>query len=420
MKGLKKVFGVLFCLTFIFTGCGSTYDGAKSDYANGGGYYEAPGSVNSAGIYGEDSDYFYEPSDSYEGSYDSPSAGAGEDVRAGRKLIRTVSLKVETMDFDALLSYVQSRTQELGGYVEKLNSDNGSSYYGTNYSGSGYRNERNASLTLRIPKSNLDIFLSQVAENGNITSRSEQETDVTLDYVDLDSHKDVLLAEQERLLSFLEQAETVEEMIMLESRLSEVRYQIESMERQLRTYDNQIEYSTVYLNITEVVELTPVPVRQQTTWERIGDGFMTSLKNIGKGFREFFVWFVTALPYLVLLAVIILLITVFTVLGVKRGAAKRRKRAEEYRQRQQAYMRQMQAQGMPPAPAAAHMQNMAAMQARQPAVQQGQAAQNAAPMPAVQQGQAAQNGAPMPAVQQGQAAQNAASAPAVQQGGTNE
>ncbi len=114
------------------------------------------------------------------------------------------------------------------------------------------------------------MFLSQVAENGNITSRSEQETDVTLDYVDLDSHKAVLLAEQERLLSFLEQAETVEEMIMLESRLSEVRYQIESMERQLRTYDNQVEYSTVYLSITEVVELTPVPVRQQTTWERIG------------------------------------------------------------------------------------------------------------------------------------------------------
>lgn len=385
MKGLKKVFLALLCLTFIFAGCGSTYD-SKSDYSNGGsGYYATPDAANGAGIYTEDSDYFYEPSDSYEGSYESSFAGSGENARAGRKLIRTVSLQVETMDFDALLSYVQSRTQELGGYVEKLNSDNGSSYYSTNYSGSGYRNERNASLTLRIPKSNLDMFLSQVAENGNITSRSEQETDVTLDYVDLDSHKAVLLAEQERLLSFLEQAETVEEMIMLESRLSEVRYQIESMERQLRTYDNQVEYSTVYLSITEVVELTPVPVRQQTTWERIGDGFMSSLKNIGKGFREFFVWFVTALPYLVLLAAAILLITVFTILGVKRSAAKRKKRAEAYRQRQQEYMRQMQAQGMSPVQAAAHMQNMTA-QVRQPAVQQGQTVQNAAPAPMTQQG----------------------------------
>ncbi|MDE6064165.1 MAG: DUF4349 domain-containing protein, partial [Lachnospiraceae bacterium] len=180
-----------------------------------------------------------------------------------------------------------------------------------------------------------------------ITSRSEREVDVTLDYVDLDSHKAVLLAEQERLLSFLEQAETVEEMIMLESRLSEVRYQIESMERQLRTYDNQIEYSTVYLDITEVVELTPVPVKQPTTWERISGGFMDSLKNIGKGFREFFVWFIITLPYLVLFAVIILLIVLFTVIGVKKGAAKRKKRAEEFMRQQQEYMKQMQ-QGRQP------------------------------------------------------------------------
>ncbi len=112
---------------------------------------------------------------------------------------------------------------------------------------------------------------------------------------------------------------------------------------------------------------------------------MSSLKNIGKGFREFFVWFVTALPYLVLLAAAILLITVFTILGVKRSAAKRKKRAEAYRQRQQEYMRQMQAQGMSPVQAAAHMQNMTA-QVRQPTVQQGQTVQNAAPAPMTQQG----------------------------------
>lgn len=335
---MKKIFFAAALLAFVLAGCGSSYDSGSSNYTNGG-YYAAPDSVNSAGIYTEaDYDYGYDSSESYE----SPSAEAGGDVRTGRKLIRTVNLQVETMDFDALLSYVQNRTQELGGYVESLNSNNGSSYYGSSYSGSGYRNDRTASMTLRIPKNNLDSFLVQVEENSNITSRSEREVDVTLDYVDLDSHKAVLLAEQERLLSFLEQAETVEDMIMLESRLSEVRYQIESMESRLRTYDNQIEYSTVYLNITEVVELTPVPVKQPTTWERISGGFMNSLKNIGRGFKEFFIGFVIALPYLVLLAVIILLIVLFTVLGVKRGAAKRKKRAEAFMRQQQEYMKQLQ------------------------------------------------------------------------------
>lgn len=337
---MKKAFLAAALLAFVLAGCGSSYDSKSGNYTNGsGGYYATQGTADNMGYYeGADYDFGYESSESYE----SPSAEAGGDVRAGRKLIRTVNLEVETMDFDALLSYLENRTQELGGYVESLNSYNGSSYYSTSYSGSGYRNNRTASLTLRIPKNNLDSFLVQVAENSNITNRSEREVDVTLDYVDLDSHKDVLLAEQERLLSFLEQAETVEEMIMLESRLSEVRYQIESMERQLRTYDNQIDYSTVYLSITEVVELTPAPLKQPTTWERISNGFMNSLKDIGKGFREFFVWFVITLPYLVLFAVIILVIVLFTVLGVKKGAAKRKKRAEEFMRQQQEYMKQMQ------------------------------------------------------------------------------
>ncbi|MBD5480729.1 MAG: DUF4349 domain-containing protein [Lachnospiraceae bacterium] len=396
---MKKAFLAAALLAFVLAGCGSSYDNKSGSYTNGGsGYYATQDASYSAG-FDADYDFGYESSEAYENT----SAESGSDVRAGRKLIRTVNLQVETMDFDSLLSYLENRTQELGGYVESLNSYNGSSYNSTSYSGSGYRNNRTASLTLRIPKNNLDSFLVQVAENSNITSRSEREVDVTLDYVDLDSHKAVLLAEQERLLSFLEQAETVEEMIMLESRLSEVRYQIESMERQLRTYDNQIEYSTVYLDITEVVELTPVPVKQPTTWERISNGFMDSLKNIGKGFREFFVWFIVTLPYLVLFAVIILVIVLFTVLGVKKGAAKRKKRAEAFMRQQQEYMKQMQ-------------------QNRQLSGQNVQTGQNAQ----IGQAQAVQNGAQpsAPNAQTMQAAPQSTQSPAqgsqTGQGGSNE
>ena len=55
-----------------------------------------------------------------------------------------------------------------------------------------------------------------------------------------------------KLPQLLEKAETVADIIEIESRLSEVRYQIESMESQLRTIDNQVNYSTVYININEV------------------------------------------------------------------------------------------------------------------------------------------------------------------------
>ena len=314
MRGKKlKTLLMGLILALVWTGCGSASSdkttSAESYYGNG----MAPGAMDN-GIY-------------YEGEMEagSSSVNSSESVRAGRKLIRTVHLDVETMDFDNLLSYVKNKTAELGGYVESMDIYNGSSYYTYSYSGTGYRNNRSGSLTLRIPKDNLDSFLTVVEDNSNITNRSEQEKDVTLDYVDLDSHKAVLVAEQERLLVLMEQAQTMEDIIVLESRLSEIRYQIESMESQLRTYDNQIEYSTVYLSITEVVELTQVEPVELTTWERISQGFMESLENIGIGFKEFFIYFIIAIPYLILVAVFVLLILGIVLFCVKKGTSKHKK-----------------------------------------------------------------------------------------------
>ena len=199
---------------------------------------------------------------------------------------------------------------------------------------------------MRIPKSNLDAFLGDVAENSNITSRSEQERDVTTSYVDLESHKKVLLTEQERLMTYLEQAESIEEMMTIESRLSDIRYQLESMESQLRTYDSQIEYSTVSLYISEVVELTPVETKEQTTWERISEGFLRSLRNVGRGFREFFIGFVVALPYLLVTVLIVGVLFGIIYAIVKKSNAKHAKKMAE---RQAAYYQNMQAGGTAPA-----------------------------------------------------------------------
>lgn len=247
-------------------------------------------------------------------------------ARAGRKLIKTANLSVETLEFDSLLTYIENKTNELGGYVENMDVYNGSSYSRYGYSGTGYRRDRNASLTLRIPSDKLDGFLTYVEENGNIVSRSEREVDVTLDYVDLESHKKTLLTEQDRLLELLTVAETLEDIITLESRLSDVRYQIESMESRLRTYDNQITYSTIYLDISEVVELTPVEPEEQTVWQRMSEGFADSLTSIGNGVKEFFVWFVVSLPYLLLIALVVFCIVRVIMHISKKQNAKRDRR----------------------------------------------------------------------------------------------
>lgn len=245
--------------------------------------------------------------------------GGTEEFNTQRKLIKNVNLQVETETFDELLATVEEKTQKAGGYIEQSYTYNGSNYYG------GGR--RNASLTIRIPAERLDDFLSSVSEVSNVISRNESVTDVTLQYVDLESHKKALQAEQDRLLELLEKAETIEDIISLESRLSEVRYQIESMESQLRTMDNQVSYSTVELYIDEVEKLTPV--KEQTAWQKISVGFSKSLHNIGNGLVNFGIGVIISLPYLILWAVIILLIVSISMFIIKRHRKKAQKKMEE-------------------------------------------------------------------------------------------
>ncbi len=336
MKKIRKYVVVAGTLLFtLLVGCGDSFSKSSdmSTYQYNGEYGDY--AYDSGAIYGsaEEMEYYAEESGA------SANVTASESVREGRKLIRTADLSVETLEFDKLLNYVENRTYEYGGYIESLDVYNGSEYdyYGGSYNSRGYSRDRNATMTIRIPKKSMDDFLGEVAEHSNITGRSEREQDVTLSYVDLESHKEVLLAEQERLLTFLEQAESVEDMISIEARLSDIRYQIESMERSLRTYDNQIEYSTIFLDITEVVVLTPVVTKEKNAWERISEGFLNSLNNIAVGLKEFFIGFVVALPYLVLIAVIVLLILWIIFFSIRRGKKKRLKKEAK---RQEELMKQ--------------------------------------------------------------------------------
>ncbi len=238
--------------------------------------------------------------------------------QTNRKLIKNVNLEVETESFDELYAKVNEKTEALGGYVENSYVYNGSSYYGND--------TRDANLTIRIPADNLDAFLSEVSEASNVISRNDSVTDVTLQYVDLESKKEALLVEQERLLELMEEAATIEDIIALESRLSEVRYELESMESRLRTLDNQISYSTVYLYIQEVAKLTPV--KEQTIGEKIVTGFTESLYGVGNGLLNFGIGFIIKLPYIVVWAVVIV-VCVLVVKAIRKANKKRKAKRQQ-------------------------------------------------------------------------------------------
>ena len=120
-------------------------------------------------------------------------------------------------------------------------------------------------------------------------------------------------------------------MIAIESRLSEVRYKLESQASQLRTFDNLVDYATVYLRISEVTKYTePEPEKY---WDRVKRSFSEGIADLVEGLQNFFVGFVGALPGLVLFIIIVALVIVIARVIVKAGnkkrEAKREKRAEE-------------------------------------------------------------------------------------------
>ena len=237
------------------------------------------------------------------GSGLSPSSDIGSPADTGRKLIRDVNMSVEARDFDGVLSQITDKVRELGGYVES------SDVSGISVNSYGGSQQRYADIRVRIPADRLDRFVETVESAGNVTSKQEQVTDVTLQYSDVQSRKKSMEIEQERLWALLEKAESLDAVVALEARLSEIRYELESYTSQLRLYDNQVDYSTVSINMREVKDLTPTAPDSIGT--RIQKGFNRSLNNLGEAGTDLIVWIASNSPILLVLAVIIAAVVLF-------------------------------------------------------------------------------------------------------------
>lgn len=236
-----------------------------------------------------------------------------------RKLIKNVYLDIETKEFDGLTNALGRQVSEMGGYIECSNISYPSSF-------DDYLGRRSMNFSARIPAERLDEFVQHVENSGNVTYKSENVTDVTLQYTDIESKKKSLQLEQEKLNELMQKAETVEDTIAIEARQSEVRYQLESIESQLRTYDNQVEYSTVNVNVNEVVDYTPV--KEYTVWERISEGFNASIRAIGEFFKNLFVGIIAYSPIILLAGAIIAVI----VLIIRKLVKKNKKQKEDIKE----------------------------------------------------------------------------------------
>ena len=217
-----------------------------------------------------------------------------------RKIIRTVTMSCETKAYDDAVTTVMTALEAHKGYVEA-----------SDVTGTGYEDVKNsarrATYTLRVPAESLDAFLETLRtdEGIRILSQNSSSDEITATYYDTVSRLETLEAEKASLTAMLEgftDYSDINSMLKVQERLYNVIEEIEALRTKLNLYDGQVAMSTVYLTLREVITYTEVVEPDPTFGQRMKEAFVESWSDFGKGWLNFFVWFVNAFPTLLVLA----------------------------------------------------------------------------------------------------------------------
>lgn len=210
--------------------------------------------------------------------------GAGESVyqRADAKLIRRCSIDLQTTEFDAAVSALYELVDSHGGYFEN-SSVHGGGYYNANA-------RRSGEYVVRVPAERYGAFRSSVGDLGYITFINESTEDIGEQYYDTEARLKTLRTKQERLLMLLEKAETMEDIITLESALGDVEYEIERHSSTLNRYDGLVSFATFNINLNEVKRVEEQTGQADSLGERMGTGFRSGLENLKESFEALLVW----------------------------------------------------------------------------------------------------------------------------------
>lgn len=229
---------------------------------------------------------------------DSPSADISQAL-ANAKMIYTADLELETKAFDSASQALDQIVEGLGGYYESRSLRQGGSY-------------RSLDCTIRIPAEAFSDFLSQAGQVAHVTGQNEYKDDVSEAYYDTEARLKTQQTKLDRLHALLEQAATMEDIIALETALSETELQIEYLTGSLRHYDSLIGYSTVNLYLREVYKLSTDDQVPETFDQRLAAAFSTGFRRGVDGLEDLVVslarnWMGLTVLALVLTAAVVLL-----------------------------------------------------------------------------------------------------------------
>lgn len=314
MKKFAKTLLLTLCVMAL---CISMAGCAKPEACEPSGNYADYDAYNKADGYSDNIAYSQSGKTDY--GTDVPSQTGDNKVSAdeSRMIIRVVSITCETKEFDKVLDQIVTDVKAYGGYFETMDLS------------SNYKNARHETLVIRVPKAFADEFLAGVKGAVNVLRETESSTDVTLSYADVESKLAALNVQQTRLLELMETAKNLDEILTLEDKLTDVRYQLEKYESQRRLMENRVEYVTVNMSLSEVEKETVT--EKPTLGSRMGKGFMNCVEGLGEIGEEFLIFLASIAPALIVIGLIVLIVLLLTARRrkEKKAAKKAKKEAAE-------------------------------------------------------------------------------------------
>ncbi len=318
MKKFLTLLAGFLTLCMLLTACGGP---GRSSYMAGGArapmeeasYKMAPQAAPAAS-YAENSaaDFDVYETTAAAGTYEDEGGGSAP-TASNIKLIRNIDLRIKTDEdnVSAITSALSARAESYGGYAASKSIDVS-------------ENSTSGFLSVRVPEGKADAFLSDLQADGyNVVYISDNSEDVTLRYTDTAARIQVLETEQKNYMRYLEDAKSVEETMTVERELREVTSELESLRAQMRTLNNQIDFTTITINIYYNSYAVP------TTGDRWKETFQRAGESLQEGFMDVIEMFCEHLiPFLgmILMAVIgvrfgLFFLRLFKVVG-KNGTGK--------------------------------------------------------------------------------------------------
>ncbi|MDO9535119.1 MAG: DUF4349 domain-containing protein [Bacillota bacterium] len=213
------------------------------------------------------------------------------DTAVKRYIIRNAQLTLVIEDIEEAAKDIQSMVNQYGGYVASLEF-----YDLTQERRAGY-------ISMRVPEHKYDEALQSLDELGKTKNKREYTDDVTLQYIDLEARIKNLEAQEIRLRELLERADTIEDILKIESELGRIRGNLEAMIAEFTFLKDRVIYSSVNINLEEKDPRTHTVVDGFGSFgERISDLLALNTNRFLKGFSNFLIVSIGSLPIILPLA----------------------------------------------------------------------------------------------------------------------